>query len=781
MSQINNEINGIYQGFSFERAQFQKEACQALKAEENLLVLVPTGSGKTVVAIDGIAKHLEDDGHIIYTSPIKALSNQVYYDLCEIFGNETVGLVTGDNRINTAAKILVMTTEILRNSMFRQNSDEKEVSVEIYQWTFNPENISLIIFDEVHYINDKSRGHVWNDCIQKVPKETQLIMLSATFNPSETFIEWVKQKGRNLRIIKLDNRPVPLEYYLYQNDDYESFCIQNKWNNNVWTDTVKTAKVRRIHINQVTQCVKSLQEKDWLPATIFILSKSTIDNWANKIPYHFLEKEELKELNQIWNQKLKTYKEEYNKNSSYWNMIYQLTQKGIGIHHSGIPTILKEMIQILYVKKLIKVLLATETFAVGINAPTRTVVFTNLQKYSMNGFRPFNFAEFSQMAGRAGRRGIDTKGRVLLMAYQEMPTEAEAKRMIVSKPTKQTSTEVYCNFNYILEVLNEYANLSETELDPRKYLVQQINKSLSFQDKNIKISQLNQQLEIISKSIENYQLDEKLKPQWEELKKLEQQIATSSKKKKKNAMRLKNNLINTIGRKDMPKIKNLEDKIVQKNKLIQQIQSEKEELDNNLDHIIKFMVTENLIDDELNLTPWGVIVKDIHDCNPLILGRLILDGDIKSLEFPELISLLSLFVADKSVKEEVLLSELKMSEDLNQIIMKIYQKRNEYYKKEAELNHFISNKIYNDWEIHLSLLEPVYHWANGDPWSKVIESYKSEFEGNLIQNILRIINIIRNIELIARLTKNTELLDKIDGYQEKMIRGMVVPESLFIH
>ena len=94
---------------------------------------------------------------------------------------------------------------------------KKEVSVEIYQWTFNPENISLIIFDEVHYINDKSRGHVWNDCIQKVPKETQLIMLSATFNPSETFIEWVKQKGRNLRIIKLDNRPVPLEYYLYQN------------------------------------------------------------------------------------------------------------------------------------------------------------------------------------------------------------------------------------------------------------------------------------------------------------------------------------------------------------------------------------------------------------------------------------------------------------------------------------------------------------------------------------------------------------------------------------
>ena len=136
-------------------------------------------------------------------------------------------------------------------------------------------------------------------------------------------------------------------------------------------------------------------------------------------------------------------------------------------------------------------------------------------------------------------------------------------------------------------------------------MVQQINKSLSFQDKNIKISQLNQQLEIISKSIENYQLDEKLKPQWEELKQLEQQIATSSKKKKKNATRLRNNLINTIGRKDMPKIKNLEDKIVQKDKLIQQIQSEKEELDNNLDHIIKFMVTENLIDDELNSDSLG--------------------------------------------------------------------------------------------------------------------------------------------------------------------------------
>ena len=272
--------------------------------------------------------------------------------------------------------------------------------------------------------------------------------------------------------------------------------------------------------------------------------------------------------------------------------------------------------------------------------------------------------------------------------------------MIISKPTKQTATEVYCNFNYILEVLNEYANLSEKQVNAREYLVSQINKSLSFQDKNIKISQLNSQLETITKSIENYQLDGKLKQFWEELKNLDHLIETSSKKKKKNAIRLKNNLINEIGRKDMPKIKKSEDKINQKNKLIQQIKSEKGELDNNLDHIIEFMTTENLIDSDLNLTPWGVIVKDIHDCNPLILGRLILDGDIKSLEFPELISLLSVFVADKNVKEETLLSELEMSEDLNQIIRKIYTKRNEYYKKEEQLNHYLTNKIYNDWEIH---------------------------------------------------------------------------------
>ena len=206
---------GIYQGLKFERASFQLEACRALRNGENPLVVVPTGSGKTVVALDAIALHLGKRGHIIYTAPIKALSLQIYNEFSKIFGREIVGLLTGDNKINTGAKILIMTTEILRNSMFRQEEKEKEISMEIYQWTFNPKEISLIIFDEVHFLYNKSRGHVWNDTIQKAPENIQLVMLSATFDANPTVISWFNQKERTCRLIKRDKRPVPLTFNLY--------------------------------------------------------------------------------------------------------------------------------------------------------------------------------------------------------------------------------------------------------------------------------------------------------------------------------------------------------------------------------------------------------------------------------------------------------------------------------------------------------------------------------------------------------------------------------------
>ena len=449
---FNEENPPQYFSFKYEPDHFQKWGFKAISQNENILVTAHTGAGKTCLALYAIAKWLSEneENQVIYTSPIKTLSNQKFKEFGEHFND--VGILTGDVKINPTAKLLIMTAEILRNSLLRK-TDER-----VYEWNFNPDSVKCVILDEVHFINNPERGKVWEEIITNLDPSIQLVMLSATISGAEELATWVaKLKSKNCHLIPTPFRPVPLHHYLYFKDELHCVKDNTSWKENEWSQVIAGLKKQnkgkyvpnKFNINQLFECIEYCRKRDMMPINVFLLNRSLTEDIAKKIPFNLVDSSECSEITKIWNKYLLKYRDVY-QHTQQWDFLLGLAQKGIGVHHSGIIPILKEIIEILYESKLIKVLIATETFAMGVNMPTRTVIFTQTTKYDGNGKRALKPEEYGQMAGRAGRRGIDTFGTVIILPETDMQSEAEAKKMIMSPPQK-ISSKLDIDYSFILK------------------------------------------------------------------------------------------------------------------------------------------------------------------------------------------------------------------------------------------------------------------------------------------------------------------------------------------
>ena len=389
---LDNKFEGNFNSepfnFNFELDSFQKHAITSIQNNENVLITAHTGSGKTVPAIFGIADSLNKNKKIIYTSPIKSLSNQKLFELKKLFPD--VGILTGDIKFNPDAQCVIMTTEILRNILYQKESQYINIS-----------EVDKVIFDEIHYINDPDRGKVWEECLILLPKEIILIMLSATIDKAEEFVGWVgdiKEKITNL--IPTNKRVVPLEHYFYQND--ELIKIVNHEGKMMNYDLIKKEYNVLSCFKMINVFVSYLQSHNMVPALFFIFSRKECEKLAKCVQNTLVSTEEIGEITKIFDYELRNYKKIYEKSPQYHELL-RLLKKGIAFHHSGLIPILKEVTEILFSKGLIKILFATETFAVGVNMPAKTVVFPRLTKYSNNNFRFLRTDEYLQMAGRAGR------------------------------------------------------------------------------------------------------------------------------------------------------------------------------------------------------------------------------------------------------------------------------------------------------------------------------------------------------------------------------------------
>ncbi|KAK6195918.1 hypothetical protein SNE40_001245 [Patella caerulea] len=446
----------------FEPDVFQKQAILHLENNDSVFVAAHTSAGKTVIAEYAIALSLKHMTKTIYTSPIKALSNQKYRDFKQTF--DDVGLVTGDVQLNQTASCLIMTTEILRSMLYNGSDVIRDL-----EW---------VIFDEVHYINDSERGVVWEEVLIMLPDHCNVILLSATVPNTVEFANWVGQiKRKKIYVISTQKRPVPLEHYLYTGNSNktsnELFLLIDDKGNFLTNGYKKALEAKKERASKRSQnfgakvnrganpsqekniwlsVIEMLKSKDQLPAVAFTFSKKKIDENAYHLQSLDLTSSSEKNEIHVFFQKSINKLKGSDKSLPQVILMADMLKRGVGVHHSGILPILKEVVEMLFGRGLVKILFSTETFAMGVNMPARTVVFDSIRKHDGTNFRNLLPGEYIQMAGRAGRRGIDTTGTVIILCKGDVPEAAELHKMMLGKPTKLES-QFRLTYSMILNLL----------------------------------------------------------------------------------------------------------------------------------------------------------------------------------------------------------------------------------------------------------------------------------------------------------------------------------------
>ena len=442
--------------YKFKLDTFQEEAVKWLEKQESVLVAAHTSAGKTAVAEYAIALALKNHQRVIYTSPIKALSNQKFRDLQDEF--DDVGLMTGDVTQNESASCIVMTTEILRSMLYKGSEITREMA-----W---------VIFDEVHYMRDKERGVVWEETIILLPSTVKYVFLSATIPNARDFAEWIWTiKKQPCNVIYTDFRPVPLEHYIHPSgtnnlhlvvDKTGKFREDNfleaisKMDEDNDLEKLFDAKGKKVKKNteqgELRSVINYIVSKNFEPCLVFAFSKADWENYARIVSKcEYTTEEERESTNKIFNAAIESLSEEDQELPQIKGFL-PLLRKGIGVHHGGLLPIAKEIVEILFQEGLIKVLFTTETFSMGINMPARTVVFTSIEKYDGEKYRWIGGGEYIQMSGRAGRRGLDSKGVCVLMANKKMEHDV-AKGILQGKADALYST-FHIKYNMILNLMN---------------------------------------------------------------------------------------------------------------------------------------------------------------------------------------------------------------------------------------------------------------------------------------------------------------------------------------
>ncbi|ASY09377.1 ATP-dependent RNA helicase HelY [Candidatus Nanopelagicus limnes] len=401
------------ESFPFELDPFQIDACHALENGKGVLVAAPTGAGKTIIGEFAVDLVINSGGKCFYTTPIKALSNQKFTELCAKYGESKIGLLTGDISINSEAQIVIMTTEVLRNMIY---SNSKTI-----------DDLKYVVMDEVHYLADKFRGAVWEEILIHLSDAVQIISLSATVSNAEEFGEWLQTVRGETEVIVSEIRPVPLyQHVLFGNRLIDLFGENQKLNPELtrlerdsyrqvrgnWRDKPKGPKPL-----MRSEVIEKLDREGLLPAITFIFSRNNCDAAVRQClaaGIKLTNTDERKIIRSVIAKNMKNLAEEDLVVLGYYEWADAL-ERGIAAHHAGLLPAFKVTVEELFQQGLVKAVFATETLALGINMPARTVVLEKLSKWNGEGHVAISPGEYTQLTGRAGRRGIDIEGNAVIL------------------------------------------------------------------------------------------------------------------------------------------------------------------------------------------------------------------------------------------------------------------------------------------------------------------------------------------------------------------------------
>ncbi|MEI8377927.1 MAG: DEAD/DEAH box helicase, partial [bacterium] len=473
--------------FEFKLDDFQVEATQHINNGKSVVLCAPTGAGKTVLAEHAIHLAIKTNKKVFYTTPLKALSNQKFNDFSVKYGQEKVGLLTGDTSINRGAQVTIMTTEVFRNMLYGTHFGKVEE---------NMKDVQYVVLDEVHYMNDEQRGTVWEESIIHCPNNIQLIALSATIANSQALTDWINSVHGKTELVFTDFRPVPLRHYFYSPTSPHElpplFAPGGKLNARIQAESkTKKSKEKSKPRFSVPQLITVLNKKNMLPAIYFAFSRKKCDTFMEMCAG-------LQLLSDFEKQRIVQIIDEYIIDNPYLtkNKHLEYLYFGVAAHHAGLLPAWKGLIEKLFQQGLIKVVFATETLAAGINMPARTTIISSISKRSDDGHRNLNANEFLQMSGRAGRRGMDEVGHVITVASPyESPEEIA---LLASSKSNPLESRFAPGYSMVLNLLQRFSLEESREL---------ILKSFGYYSSTERLKPLHQQkkeFEDIIYNIKNY-------------------------------------------------------------------------------------------------------------------------------------------------------------------------------------------------------------------------------------------------------------------------------------
>jgi len=807
---------------------FQKYSIEAIIEGQHILATAPTGSGKTLPGEFSIDYFHSKGKKVIYTTPIKALSNQKFYDFTNKYTNISIGLITGDIKTNPDADVLIMTTEILLNKLFqiKSNATLNMPSTSISFEMDIEHELGCVVFDEIHMINDAARGHVWEQCIMLLPKHIQMIGLSATLDNPERFALWLENKGvysespdKIVYLASKKDRAVPLTHYGFitttsgifkaikdksVQEEIKSiinkpFVLQNskgefdelqysKMNKMMKLFENNNVRVKRQHVlNQVT---KHLVENEMLPALCYVFSRKQLEVCANEVTTNLLEFDNKtpyiidRECEHII-RKLPNY-QEYLNLPEYVNMV-TLLRKGIAIHHSGVTPVLREMIELLFVKGFIKLLFCTETMSVGINMPVKTTIFTDVCKFDGENNRMLYSHEYTQAAGRAGRLGLDVVGHVIHLnnLFRNVETMTSYKTMMSGKPPTLKS-KFKISYNLLLNLIdigdNNFINFA------RKSMVKD---DLDNELKEIyyAISKENAELETLEQSFKKIRTPITVVNEYFKL--IESQ-KTSVNKKRKDIERqieyIRDQHVNLEF--DKVKVEKYNQKLKRIDDLQEQYNFVEKYIDNNIQTIINLLQDDGFVHIEkeesnenvIKLTVRGMIATHLKETHCLVFSQLFEENVFDKLNSIQIIMLLSC-LTNIVVKDDYK-NYIPRTDDvsLKEIIFRVKNMYNDCITKETKLN--INSGI--EYTFHYDLMNYVDKWCyceNADECKEVLQKLEEEkeiFLGEFVKALLKINNICSELEKIAELFGNMSLLSKLKEIPIMTLKYVVTNQSLYV-
>lgn len=768
---------------------FQQHAVAAISRDENVLVTAKTGSGKTFVGEYQIAHSLAKGGRVFYTTPIKSLSNQKFDDLKRMF--PSVGIMTGDLKYKPDADVVIMTTEILRNLLFKHDSATQALGITA---ALSLDRLDAVVFDECHYINDRDRGAVWEETMILLPRHVNLVLLSATIDSPEIFAAWLGElKQKPIHLISTQYRIVPLLHGVYQGDQLvpvmdakERFDAQNykgwlgwrKGEGKAADDhKARVADRRRggyedapvartggikSYKHQMNELIARLQGQTLLPALFFVFSRKDCERFAANSEHTLLDSSDTASVRHILDFHLHRY-EGLNRTSQY-NTLRPLLERGIAFHHSGLLPVLKEIVEILFGKGFVKLLFATETFAVGINMPTKTVVFTGYRKYDelTGGQRMLNTDEYIQMAGRAGRRGKDDKGLVLYMPDRN-PEDLEDVRRMMTGARSTFQSRMTFHYDFLLKTLQS-GNLDWIKLLHQSYwyrrhqtFVEGIRAELAKEEAILKA--IGMTPEEIAAMEQRDELAARLKGAVNAAKR-EAQKAWGAWENSHMGPRWA-----TLVKEKWPGFCVTRRNIAEFSRNLLAAEDPTAAVWPSLHALAAMGFLEEPAAD-LRLTPLGVMATEVNEGHPILMTQAYAQGLMKGLSGEMILALLTVFMEEKGQQTEV---PRELCDVVRRIeVMAVENERLE--TKRAPKNY---------WTLSTSWVEPVWQWLNGSTLEQICADYGC-YAGNFTRLLSKVVNLLEELRALATLSKDTEMLEVLRGMETRVMRDTAVCDSLYL-